>query len=166
MIQVYTGSGKGKTSAALGLALRAAGAGMRVYIAQFLKKGAYNELKILKKINKIKIEQFGTGYFIKRKLSSADIELASKGLNRVKKNALDKKFDLIILDEINLALHYKLFKSSDLLEMAKNSKDVEFVFTGSHCTKQIIKQADLVSDIKELKHYFKKGIKARRGIEF
>ena len=106
MIQVYTGNGKGKTTAALGLAVRAAGAGLNVYIGQFAKGRNYSELTILKKLKNIKIEQFGRRCFIKVKPDSLDIELACKGLDKLKKAILSKKFHLIILDEINIALKY------------------------------------------------------------
>ena len=166
MIQVYTGNGKGKTTAAFGLALRAAGAGRKVYIAQFLKKGGYSELIALRKVKKIKIEQFGTGCLIKNKLSKTDILLANKGLNTVKKKIRSKKFDLIILDEINIALHYKLLNLQDVLKLIKIPQYLDLVLTGRYCPKEIIKQADLVSEIREVKNYFKKGTKARKGIEF
>jgi cob(I)alamin adenosyltransferase len=166
MIHVYTGTGKGKTTAALGLALRAAGAGMNVYIAQFLKSGPGNELKALKKINRIKVEHFGRECLLKSKISKSDILLANKGLDAVEKKIRSKKFDLIILDEVNIALYYKLLNLEDALKLCKMSKGIELVFTGRYAPKEILKRADLVSEIREVKHYFRKGIKARKGIEF
>ena len=166
MIQVYTGPGKGKTTAAFGLAIRAAAAGMKVYIAQFLKKGKYSELKVIRKIKGIKVEQFGTGCFINKKFSKRDIAIATKGLNSVKNKVLGRKFDIIILDEVNIALYYGLLDLKEVLQLIKNSQGIEIVLTGRYCPKAIIKQADLVSEIKETKHYYKKGIKARKGIEF
>jgi len=167
MIQVYTGDGKGKTTASLGLALRAVGAGLKVYIAQFCKKRNYSELKVLRKIKNIKVEQFGRTCFIKRKASKIDIELAKKGLEKVKKIIQGKKYDLIILDEINICFYYNLLRAEEVIEILKNTpKDIEIILTGRYAPKEIIKIADLVSEIREIKHYFKKGIIARKGIEF
>jgi cob(I)alamin adenosyltransferase len=167
MIQVYTGNGKGKTTASLGLALRAVGAGLKVYIAQFCKGRDYSELKVLKKIKNIKVEQFGRTCFIKRKASKIDKELAKKGLEKVKKIIQEKKYDLIILDEINICFYYDLLRTEEVIEILKNTpKDIEIILTGRYAPKEIIKIADLVSEIKEIKHYFKKGIIARKGIEF
>ena len=167
MIQVYTGDGKGKTTAALGLALRALGAGLRVYVGQFIKGSFYNELKILKKIPNIKIEQYGRGCFIKHKPRQRDIDLARMGLERAKQIIAKKDYNLIILDEINIALHFKLLKVNEVVSLLKSiPKDTELVLTGRWAHPQIIKLAHLVSEIKDIKHYYKKGIKARRGIEF
>jgi cob(I)alamin adenosyltransferase len=167
VIQVYTGNGKGKTTAALGLALRAAGAGLRVYIAQFIKGACYSELKALKKFKNIKIEQFGRGCFIKSKPAAEDISLSGRGLEKIKQVISLRKYDLIILDEINIALHLKLLKLSAVVGLLKSSpKGVELVLTGRYAHLEILKLADLVSEIKEKKHYFKRGVKARKGIEF
>ena len=167
MIQVYTGNGKGKTTAALGLALRAAGAGMQVYIGQFIKKGCYNELKALKKIKNIKVEQFGRGCFIKNKPSLKDMHSALKGLEKIRGAVSRRKFDLVILDELNIAVKLKLVKISDALSVIKSiPKKTELVITGRYAHPQILKLADLVSEIKNRKHYFKRGIKSRKGIEF
>lgn len=167
MIQVYTGNGKGKTTAALGLALRAAGAGLRVYIAQFIKGRCYSELKALEKIKKIKIEQFGRSCFIKRKPRPQDIKLAQRGLEKIKEILAQKFYQVIILDEINVALKLRLLKLKDVIELLKKCpRNLELVLTGRYAHPQILNSADLVSEIKEVKHYFKKGIKARKGIEF
>jgi len=167
MIQVYTGNGKGKTTASLGLALRACGAGLKVYIAQFIKGRNYNELKALKKFKaNLTVEQFGRGCFIKTP-GQVDRELAQKGLKKINQIIAEKKFDLVILDEINAALELKLFEVKDVLELIeKTSQETELVLTGRNAPTEIIDKADLVSEIKEVKHYFKKGLKARRGIEF
>ncbi|MFY9402729.1 MAG: cob(I)yrinic acid a,c-diamide adenosyltransferase [Candidatus Omnitrophota bacterium] len=167
MIQIYTGNGKGKTTAALGLALRAAGAGLNVYIAQFAKGRYYSELRILKKIKNIKVEQFGRRCFIKKRPEKIDAELASKGLESAKKAILSKKYRLVILDEINIALNLRLIPLKEVLEILKSApKEKEIVLTGRYAPLQIIKIADLVSRIDEVRHYYKKGVKARRGIEF
>jgi cob(I)alamin adenosyltransferase len=167
MIQVYTGNGKGKTTAALGLAIRAAGAGKHVFIGQFIKGRSYSELKSLKKFNNISIEQFGRGCFIKGRPGSKDRELACAGLRKIMDIVKKRKFELIILDEINIALDLKLLECRELLKLIKNTpKKTELVLTGRNAPAEIIKIADLVSEIKEVKHYFRKGLKARRGIEY
>ncbi len=167
MIQVYTGNGKGKTTAALGLALRAVGARKKVYICQFIKSKEYSELLSLKKIRNITIEQFGRGCFIKGAPQDIDIEIAQRGLEKVERVIRSRKFDLIILDEINNCLDLKLIEIDDLLEIiADTPKCVELVLTGRNAPKKLIEAADLVSEVCEIKHYYNKGIKARKGIEF
>ncbi len=167
MIQVYTGNGKGKTTAALGQAIRAAGAGLKVLIGQFVKGKNYSELNAFKKIKNIKIEQFGRDCFIKREPNKKDIELAGSGLERVRKIISMGIYDMVILDEINVALKLGLLKIEDIVALIKNApKKTELILTGRSAHPKILKIADLVSEIKERKHYYKKGIKARRGIEY
>ena len=166
MIQVYTGNGKGKTTAALGSSLRAAGAGLKVYIAQFAKGCHYSELNALVKIKNIKVEQFGSGCFIKKRPARKDIELAQAGLNKVREIIKSRKYELIILDEINIAVHLNLIALKDVVGILKSRpKDIELVLTGRYAHPEIIKLADLVSNIKEVKHYYKQGVKARKGFE-
>lgn len=167
MIHVYTGNGKGKTTAALGLALRAAGAGLKVYIGQFLKGKNYSELKALKKIKNIKVEQFGRGCFIKKAPTKKDITLAKNGLEKVNKIVAGRIYNVVILDEINVALNLKLLELNDIVELIKKTpRDLELILTGRYANPKILKLADLVSEIREIKHYFKKGVRARKGIEF
>jgi cob(I)alamin adenosyltransferase len=167
MIQVYTGNGKGKTTASLGLALRAAGAGLKVFIGQFVKGRDYSELSALKKIKNINVGQFGTACFIKKIPDRKDIALAKAGLERIKKIINKRIYDVVILDEINIAIKLKLVKLKDIIELIKTSpKKIELVLTGRYAHPKIIKLADLVSEVKDVKHYYKKGTKARRGIEF
>ena len=167
MIQVYTGNGKGKTTAALGLALRASGSGLKVYIGQFAKGRCYSEIKALKKIKNIKIEQFGQCCFIKRSPEKKDFGLAYAGFKKISEIMRSKKYRVIILDEINIAVKLKLIPLSDLLKLIKNTpKSIELVLTGRYAHPKIIKLADLVSEVKEVKHYYANGVKARRGIEF
>ena len=166
LIQVYTGCGKGKTTAALGLALRASGAGLKIYIAQFAKGKVCSELNALKKIKNIKVRQFGSCRFIK-KITPKDIELAKRGLEATKKAIRSKKFNVVILDEINVALGLKLLELKEVLKVIKKTpQNLELILTGRHAPAEILEIADLVSEIKEIKHYFQKGIKGRRGIEF
>ncbi len=167
MIQVYTGNGKGKTTAAFGLALRAAGAGYKVYICQFCKGKHYCEYESLKKIKNIKVEQYGTTCFISRLPLKNDMKLAQAGLAAARKAIYSKRYSLVVLDEINIALKLKLINLKDLLNLIKETpKTVELVLTGRSAHPEILKIADLVSEIREVKHYFKQGIKARLGIEF
>ncbi|MBU0547143.1 MAG: cob(I)yrinic acid a,c-diamide adenosyltransferase [Candidatus Omnitrophica bacterium] len=167
MIQVYTGNGKGKTTAAFGLALRAAGAGLNVYIAQFLKGRDCSEHKALKKIKNIKLEQFGRGCFIRCKYQQIDMKLTRQGLEKVKKVITSRNYHVVILDEINVVLKLKFLSFKDILSLIKcTPENIELVFTGRGAPAQLIKKADLVSQIREVKHYYKRGIKARKGIEF
>ncbi len=166
MIQVYTGNGKGKTTAAFGLALRAAGAGLKVYIGQFLKGRRYSELYAIKKHKNIKVEQFGGRCFVKSKPGKKDIELAKCGFEKIKKILAKKCYNLIILDEINIAVHLGCLELKEVISLLKNPpKTLELVLTGRYAHPKILKLADLVTDMKEIKHYYKKGIKARKGIE-
>ncbi|MFA5099861.1 MAG: cob(I)yrinic acid a,c-diamide adenosyltransferase [Candidatus Omnitrophota bacterium] len=166
MIHIYTGNGKGKTTAALGLAIRALGACKKVYICQFIKGRPYSELLCLKKLKNITVDQCGRGCFIKKEPSRMDIELAQKGLNKAAGIIKSKKFDLVILDEINCAIEVKLVRTSDVLNIIKNTPStVELVLTGRNAPRALINAADLVSEIREIKHYYRKGIKARPGIE-
>lgn len=167
LIQVYTGNGKGKTTAALGMAIRAAGAGLKVYIGQFVKGRHYSELNSLKKIKQIKVGQFGKGCFIKKIPGKEDLKLAKNGLEKIKKIIAARIYDVVILDEINIALKLKLLNLKDVIKVIKKApKKIELVLTGRNAHPEILKLADLVSEIKEVKHYFKKGLAARKGIEF
>jgi cob(I)alamin adenosyltransferase len=166
-IQVYTGSGKGKTTAALGLALRAAGAGLNVFIAQFIKRGEYSEIKALERFaDLITIEQFGHGRFIKGKPSPTDIEAAQKGLAKVKSVLSSGRYGVVILEEANVAVNCDLISVEEILEIIDaKPKDVELVLTGRDAHPKIIDKADLVTEMREVKHYFRKGVQARVGIE-
>ena len=166
-IHVYTGDGKGKTTAALGLAIRAVGAGLKVYIAQFLKHGDYSEIKGLDRFSDtITVEQFGCGRFIKGRPSKEDVAAARQGLKKVKTILAAGKYSVVILDEANVAVSLNLFSENELLEILDHRPDnVEIIITGRGAAPGIIEAADLVTEMKEIKHYFKKGVKARIGIE-
>lgn len=165
--QVYTGSGKGKTTAAFGLALRAAGAGLKVYIAQFVKGMKYSELDSIEKLSDfIEIKQYGRDCFIFRDPEAEDIRVAQEGLKEVSKLMQSRKYDVIILDEANIATYYKLFSVDDLLELIQaKPENVELIITGRMADPRIIEAADLVTEMKEIKHYYQKGVQAREGIE-
>ncbi len=166
-VQVYTGNGKGKTTASLGLALRGAGAGFKIFIAQFMKSGDYNEIKALKRFSDlITIEQFGYKGFVRGKPMPEDFEAAKKGLIRVKEVLSSANYDMVILEEGNVAVMCGLFPVTTLLQIIDLKPDnVELIITGRGAMPEIIERADLVTEMKEIKHYFKKGVKARTGIE-
>jgi len=167
MIQVYTGEGKGKTTAALGLALRAAGAGFKVFIGQFLKKGSFSELKALARLEGVEVEQFGSGRFIgSTTISREDKQYAARGLARIREVINSGEYDLVVLDEINVALSFNLIEEAELLEIiTQRPIHVEIVLTGRNAPREILKQADLVTEMMEIRHYYKNGVAARVGIE-
>jgi cob(I)alamin adenosyltransferase len=166
-IQVYTGNGKGKTTAAIGLALRAYGAGKSIFIGQFIKGKHYSELESIKKhLKKIVIRQYGLDCFIVNEPEEKDFLAAQQGLAEMKKIIESGEFDLVILDELNIALYYKLVDINKVLEiLRKKPVHVEIVITGRYADERIIEIADLVTEMKEIKHYFNEGIQARTGIE-
>lgn len=167
-IHVYTGNGKGKTTAAFGLALRAAGAGKRVFIAQFVKGKMYSEIKAVRKyLPTVKVCQYGLRCFIKDKPHKEDILAAQKGLAEIASIIREGTYDMIILDEANIALYYHLFTEEDLIGLINLRKDsTEIVITGRYAPKKILEIADLVTEMKEIIHYYTKGVQAREGIEF
>lgn len=188
LIQVYTGDGKGKTTAALGQALRSIGHGLSVLFVQFVKGNSFTgEIFSTKYLPNFTLWQFGRDC----KFSSAirdniilcmkcgecligkegptdlDKEIVSKGWMKVKEEIYNQKFDIIILDEISLALHFKLIPKDELIEVLKTKpSSLEIILTGRAMPEEIINIADLVTEMKEIKHPFKKGISARWGIEY
>jgi len=166
-IQVYTGDGKGKTTAALGLALRAYGAGLNVYIAQFVKGMKYSELDSLKVLSKhVTLKQYGRNCFISRNPDQEDIRAAQDALKEVRDIMLSGQYQVIILDEVNIATYYRLITVEDLIElMLDKPEDTELVITGRNADPRVIEIADLVTEMKEVKHYYQNGVQARDGIE-
>ena len=165
-IQVYTGNGKGKTTASLGLAIRAAGAGLRVHIVQFLKKGNYSEIKALSKFENITVEQYGLGKFVKGNPSQEDKVAGALGYQRLCDLLKKNEHDLVIAEEGNVAVMCKLFSEQDLLAlMDMKPANMELVITGRGATQSVMDRADLVTEMKEIKHYYKQGVMARVGIE-
>jgi len=166
-IHIYTGDGKGKTTAALGLAIRAAGAGLQVFLAQFIKGKQYSELNSLKRLaDLITVEQFGLPRFIIGKPSVPDMEAARYGLEILKSSMLSGKFDVIIVDEGNVAVTSGLLSKQDLLDLiAMKPESLELVITGRGALPEIIDKADLVTEMKAVKHYYNNGVDARVGIE-
>ena len=168
-IQIYTGNGKGKSTAAIGQAVRAAGFGLKTYIVQFMKEYPYNELNSLKHLSEwIVIEQFGGDDFVyKKELPGKDeIDKAHRGLVSAKVKMLSGKYNLIILDEVCVAIYFGLFSDEEILTFIKQKPEsVELILTGRYCPEKIIDKADLVTEMKEIKHYYQIGIKSRKGIE-
>ena len=166
-VHVYTGNGKGKTTAAIGLAIRAAGAGMRVYIAQFVKGMHYSELDALDRYaDRITLKQYGRDCFIKQEPSEEDVQAARKGFEEVKGVLASGDYQMVILDEANIATHYNLFSADELIELVRSKPEsVELVITGRGADPKVIAVADLVTEMKEIKHYYNRGIEARQGIE-
>ena len=165
-IHVYTGNGKGKTTAAFGLALRAACAGKKVYIGQFVKGMKYSEVEVEKYIPNIEIHQLGRSCFIRRDPTDEDIRLAKEGLKLCTTALSNGENDVVILDELNIALYFKLVTLQEVLYMlSKRKPHVEVVITGRYAPEEIINIADLVTEMKEIKHYYRDGVEAREGIE-
>jgi cob(I)alamin adenosyltransferase len=168
-VQVYTGNGKGKTTAALGLALRAAGHGFKTYMAQFLKGQPTGEIEAAKRLDPlIRIEQFGREGFITVKdgPEDEDVSRAKAGLARALEAMLSGDYQIVILDEVNTAVHFKILPEKDVLDFIdQRPAAVELVLTGRYAPGSFINRADLVTEMKAVKHYFDRGIKAREGIE-
>jgi cob(I)alamin adenosyltransferase len=168
-VQVYTGNGKGKTTAAMGLALRAAGAGLRTLIIQFMKGQHYSELESAKLLAPyLRIEQCGSPEFCRpgSETFPEHVRLAGEGLRRARKAVQEGEADVIILDEIVTAALFGLIGESDILELMKlRPHGTELILTGRGAGAALIDAADLVTEMREIKHYFREGIPARRGIE-
>jgi len=166
-VQVYTGDGKGKTTAALGLALRAVGAGLRVFIAQFAKGMPSSELVSLERLaDLVTVRQYGLGGFVRGSPTPADVAAAREGLAEVREAVASGRWDVVILDEANIATHFGLFSVEELLEVVDLAGGrVEIVVTGRRADPRLLARADLVTEMREVKHYFAKGVPARRGIE-
>ena len=166
-IQVYTGNGKGKTTAAYGLALRAVGAGMKVFIAQFVKGGEYSEHKVIEKFkDEITLKRYGRRRFIDEEPDREDISLAAEGLKEAMEILKSGEYRVVILDEANIAVHLNLFPVSKLLKIMDAKPDhVELVITGRNADPRVLERADLITEMNAVKHYFDSGVQARIGIE-
>lgn len=169
LVMVLTGNGKGKTTSALGQAIRAIGHGFNVYMIQFMKGRKYGEIIAAEKyLSDFTVENFGLDSFVmKDNPAPVDIELAKKGLQRARELIMSEGYDMIILDEINVALDFKLVSLEEALELIKNKPPkLNLILTGRNAPPEIIEIADMVSEVKEIKHHYAAGIKDRAGIEF
>lgn len=168
-VQIYTGDGKGKTTAAIGLATRALGAGLRVYVAQFIKRGASSEFATLHTAGgeRFKHEAFGLGRCIIGAPTQQEIDTARVGLDALRAILASGDYDLVIADEIFGSLQVGLFTDADIIALiAARPEGTELVLTGRNAPENIVAHADLVSEIKATKHYYTQGVLARKGIEF
>ena len=158
-IHVYTGNGKGKTTAAFGLAVRALCAGKSVYIGQFVKSMRYNETKIGQLFDQVKIEQLGRGCFIGKDPEAIDIRMARDGLTRCAALLESGEYDVVILDELTIALHFGLLTIDAVLDaLNRRHPAVEVVVTGRYAPQELIDAADLVTEMREIKHYLLEGL--------
>jgi len=166
-VQVYTGDGKGKTTAAIGLAVRAVGAGLKVFIGQFVKGMEYSELKALERFApQLLVRQYGRKSFVHNKPTDEDFRLAREGYEDIRRAIYSQQYDVVILDEANIAVYFSLLTVEDLIALIDGKPDsVELVFTGRKADPRLLERADLVTEMKEVKHYYQKGIVARDGIE-
>lgn len=169
MVQVYTGNGKGKTTAALGLAVRAVGHRMRVKMIQFLKGwDFYGEIRGVQGLDGFELVRTGTpDYVPKGKAREVDFSEARRGLELAREALSSGSYHLVILDEINVAVDYGLLDVQEVLEVIRNRhEDTEVVLTGRYAPEEFIQEADLVTEMREVKHPYQRGVKAREGIEY
>jgi cob(I)alamin adenosyltransferase len=166
-VHVYTGDGTGKTTAAIGLAVRAAGAGLAVYIAQFMKRGEYAEVRALERLGgAVRLEQFGTGRFVRGAPDEAEREAGRRGLEAVRRVLRAGRHAVVVLDEANVAAACGILSEEELLDLiARRPGHVELVFTGRGAPAGLVAAADLVTEMRLVKHYFQQGVAARPGIE-
>ena len=167
-VHIYTGNGKGKTTAAIGLGIRATGEGLKVYMIQFMKGRRYSEIDALDHIPNFTVVQFGIDEFVsKEKPDKIDIDLAKKGFEQAKQILKAGKHDVVILDEINVAVDFNLIPLNDVLQLlSEKPEKVELILTGRYASPEIVRNADIVSEILEIKHPYKNGVESRKGIDW
>jgi len=168
LVQVYTGNGKGKTTAAIGQALRACGHGARVIMIQFMKGREYGELKSAAHLPGLRIFQYGRDEFVdKRNPETVDIDLARQGFEKAAKIMEYHECDLLILDEANVAIDYGLLKLDDVLNLLQNKPaEMEVILTGRNAARELMAMADLVTEMLEIKHPYQRKIEMRKGIDY
>ena len=187
-VQVYTGNGKGKTTAALGITMRASGAGKKIAFVQFMKALGYSEQKILPTLPGVTWKTLGKPFFIAKKGSISEEDLAQygdscvvfeednppadyvkmigDGFAEAKEMVMSGEFDMVVLDEINCAMYFGLLDKNEVLDLMRNKPaHTELILTGRYAPDEIIEAADLVTEMREIKHYYNKGVQARKGIE-
>ena len=166
-VHVYTGNGKGKTTAAFGLAVRALCAGKKVYIGQFVKDMKYSETKLTEYFDNLDIEQLGKGCFVFNDPKEDDIKTAKEALKKMENILSKSDNDVVILDEATIAVYFKLFSTEDLIKtIDERKKNIEVIVTGRYAEQFLIDYADLVTEMKEIKHYYgEKGVLSRKGID-
>ena len=166
-IQVYTGNGKGKTTASIGVVMRAAASGMKIFFGQFMKNTPSAEHIIFAGYpQSITFEQFGTGRFVMGKPGAEDYEKAAAGWQRCKTALQSGDYDLVVLDELNTALKLELLPIAEVIDvLSRKPEQPEVIITGRYAPEEIINIAGLVTEMNEIKHYFKQGVNARKGIE-
>jgi cob(I)alamin adenosyltransferase len=167
-IHVYTGPGKGKTTAALGLGLRASGAGLKVYMIQFMKGRRYSELDAVENITDFTIVQYGRDEFVnKDSPEQVDIDLALEGFAHAQEIIKSGKYDMIILDEINVAVDFNLITLEDVIKLIEEKPEkLELVLTGRYAHPEISKRAGVLTEMLEINHPYQSGVKARKGIDY
>lgn len=168
LVMVFTGDGKGKTTAAVGQAVRALGHGYRVYMIHFMKGRDYGEFLATENLPNLTIDRAGRDCFVNReKPDPIDVELARDGFARAEKAILSGDYDLVVLDEINVAVDYGLIKEEELLELLdKKPKNVCVILTGRGAGTELVKKADMVSEILAIKHHYEQGAECCPGIEY
>ena len=166
-IHVYTGNGKGKTTAALGLALRSAGHGRGVYLGQFMKGMRYGELNVLESIPLIQVVQFGDAVCIrKEEVTPRHREQARQGLQAVTRAMADERYQVVIMDEICVTLWFEMVTLDEVMAViAQKPLETELILTGRYAPQALMDRADLVTEMREVKHYYTQGVLARDGIE-
>jgi cob(I)alamin adenosyltransferase len=169
LVQVYTGNGKGKTTAAMGAIVRAAGHGLKVYLVSFMKGDyAYGEYNTLSKIPNVEISTFGFRHLIDpTSIKPEEKEQAGMALAKAREAVCSGEYDLVVLDEVNVALGYNLIEVDDVIRLIEEKPPaVELILTGRYVDDRLIELADLVTEMVKVKHPYDKGIKARKGIEY
>ncbi|QOR35901.1 cob(I)yrinic acid a,c-diamide adenosyltransferase [Clostridium sp. 'deep sea'] len=169
LVLVYTGNGKGKTTASLGLGFRAAGQGFNVFMIQFMKgQGKTGELNSVEKFNNFTIEQAGRPNFVNQVAPDPmDVNAAREGFKRATEKAMSGEIDVLIMDEINVAMNYDLVDIEDVLHFLKTKPEkLHIVMTGRGFPEELIDYVDMVSEVKEIKHHYNNGVPATKGIEF
>jgi cob(I)alamin adenosyltransferase len=166
-LQVYTGTGKGKTTAAFGTAMRSVLHGGRVFFAQFIKMSETAELLVPDYFSNFTIMQFGEGFFLDREPTEDDRRLAEEGLSKCLAVMSSGEYDLVVMDEVNVAIHYGLLDPAIVVAAVKSrAPGTEVICTGRNAPPELIEAADLVTEMRKIKHYFDRGVSAREGIEY